>query len=136
MEGGAVMLEAETKPLKFTKEQQRQIQQDLINGILTYNEIQQKWGIKSHSLISLVNSGRMWRNEGLKYPLSIKSGRKFQNLRSWVESVQIDLRKSNLTLPQIARKYNKSIKTIEKINKGHSYCNKDYKYPLTSNRKK
>lgn len=130
------MLETKVTFLKFTKEQQRQIQQDLIDGHLTYNEIQQKWGIKSRSLISLVNSGRMWKNDNLKYPLSIKNGRKFQNLRTWVESVQIDLRKSNLTLSQIAQKYNKSIKTIEKINKGHSYHNKDYQYPLTSNRKK
>ena len=131
-----MMLEIKVAPFKFTKEQRRQIQQDLINGVLTYNEIQQKWGIKSRSLISLVNSGRMWKNDNLEYPLSVRNGRRFQNLRTWVEGVQIDLRKSNLTLSQIAQKYNKSVKTIEKINKGHSYRNKDYKYPLTSNRKK
>ena len=120
----------------FTKEDQRKIQQDLIDGKLTYKQIAQKWEIKSSGLISLINNGKIWKDENLEYPLSSRNCSRLHNFRTWVRPVQKDLMESNLTLKQIANKYDKSEDTIRKINKGHSYRNEDYKYPLTSNRKK
>lgn len=121
--------------VKFTREEQRLIQQDLIDGKLIYKEIAKKWGIKSLGLISLINNGSIWKNEELEYPLSSRNFSRLHNFRTWVRPVQNDLMSSNLTIAQIAKKYNKSYDTIRKINRGDSYHNTDYVYPLISNRK-
>lgn len=121
--------------VKFTREEQRLIQQDLIDGKLIYKEIAKKWGIKSLGLISLINNGSIWKNEELEYPLSSRNFSRLHNFRTWVRPVQEDLMTSNLTIAQIAKKYDKSYDTIRKINRGDSYHNNDYVYPLTSNRK-
>ena len=121
--------------VKFTREEQRLIQQDLIDGKLIYKEIAKKWGIKSLGLISLINNGSIWKNEELEYPLSSRNFSRLHNFRTWVRPVQNDLMSSNLTIAQIAKKYNKSYDTIRKINRGDSYYNSDYVYPLISNRK-
>ena len=122
--------------LIFTREEQRKIQQDLIDGELSYREIAKKWGIKSIGLISFINNGRIWKNEELEYPLSSRNSSRLHNFRSWVRPVQEDLMESTLTIKQIAEKYKKSTDTIRKINYGYSYHNDEYKYPLISNRKK
>lgn len=122
--------------VNFTREEQRLIQQDLIDGKLIYKEIAKKWKIKSLGLISLINNGKIWKNEELEYPLSSRNFSRLHNFRTWVKPVQKDLIESKLTIKQIAEKYNKSPETIKKINKGDSYHNNNYIYPLTSNRKK
>lgn len=122
--------------LKFTREEQAQIQQDIIDGELTYQQIADKWGIYSVGLISLINNGKRWKRDDLEYPLSTRNHSRLQNFRTWVRPVQNDLMNSNLKLTEIAKKYNKAYSTIKKINSGSSYYNKEYKYPLTLNRKK
>lgn len=120
----------------FSKEEQNQIRQEIIEGKLTYKEIANKWGIMSISLISMINNGKQWKDDSLEYPLSTRNNSKLHNFRTWVKFVQKDLMESNLKLTEIAEKYQKAYSTIKKINSGASYFNKDYKYPLTKNRKK
>ena len=122
----------DTLHLTFTKEEQKGIQQDLINGELSYKEIAEKWKIKSIKLISFINNGRIWKNEELEYPLSSRNNPRLHNFRFWVRPVQKDLMESTLTIKQIAEKHKKSTDTIRKINYGYSYHNDEYKYPLIS----
>ena len=122
--------------LTFTKEEQKGIQQDLINGELSYKEIAEKWKIKSIKLISFLNNGRIWKNAELEYPLSSRNNPRLHNFRFWVRPVQKDLMESTLTIKQIAEKHKKATSTIKKINQGYSYHNDEYKYPLISNRNK
>ena len=119
----------------FTKEEQRQIQEEIIKGEKTYKQIAQDWGIKNVSLISMINNGKIWKNDSLEYPLSTRNNSRLHNYRTWVRPIQQELIEGNLTIKQIAEKYNKSYSTVGKINSGHSYHNDNYKYPLISNRK-
>ena len=119
----------------FSRDAQKQIQEEIIKGDKTYKEIAQEWGIKSISLLSLVNNGKIWKDSSLEYPLSTRNNSRLHNYRTWVRPVQQELMNTNLTLKQIAKKYNKHYDTIKKINLGYSYHNNNYKYPLTSNRK-
>lgn len=120
--------------IKYSKEEQRQIQQDIIDG-LYYTDIQKKWNI-SMALISLINNGSVWNDSSLTYPLCIKGYSRVHNWNSWVKPVIQDLEQSNLSLKEIAEKYNKSYSTIKKINNGSSYRDENKKYPLTKYRQK
>ena len=122
--------------LKFNREEQTQIQQDIIDGELTYKEIAEKWGIYSIGLISQINNGKRWKRDDLEYPLSTRNNSRLHNYRDWVRPVQEDLINSDLKITEIAQKYNKAYSTIKKINYGNSYYDNKYQYPLTSNRKK
>lgn len=119
----------------FSSEEQKLIQEDLIKGEKTYKEIAQKWGIKNVSLISLINNGKIWKNDNLEYPLSTRNNSRLHNFRTWVRPMQNDLLNSNLSISEIAKKYNKCYDTVKKINDGMSYRNDNYVYPLIYNRK-
>ena len=84
----------------------------------------------------MINNGKIWKNDKLQYPLSIRGNSRLHNFNSWVKPVQKDLMEGNLRTTEIAKKYQKSYSTIKKINSGSSYYNENYQYPLTSNRKK
>ena len=55
-------------PLKVTQYEVYGIQQDLKDGILSLNEIGQKYGI-SYSEVYLINNGKHWHSEYETYPL-------------------------------------------------------------------
>ena len=120
----------------FTRQEQKEIQKELQEGKLTYIELAKKWNIKSVRMLSMINNGKIWKNDELQYPLSVRGNSRLHNFNSWVKPVQEDLMSSNLKITEIAQKYQKSYSTIKKINSGVSYYNKDYKYPLTINREK
>lgn len=117
---------------KYTRQQMKEIQEDIKNGML-YNDIHDKWNI-SNGLISLINNGQIWYNKDYIYPLSIRNNSRSQNANTWVKDVQNDLRTTNLSLKEIANKYQKAHSTIKKINSGASHRNNEYKYPLNKNK--
>ncbi len=120
----------------FTRQEQEEIQKELQEGKLTYTELAKKWNIKSVRMLSMINNGKIWKNDKLQYPLSIRGNSRLHNFNSWVKLVQKDLMESSLSQTEIAKKYQKSYSTIKKINSGSSYYNENYQYPLISNRKK
>lgn len=56
----------------------KQIQQDLIDNTLDYNAISQKYNI-DNSIVSRINTGRLFKNKSLNYPLRINN--KIDNIR-------------------------------------------------------
>lgn len=108
------------------------IKKDIISGMI-YKDISAKWNL-SMGMISLINNGKQWYEKEYQYPLSIRGNSRSQNAATWVKDVQKDLMSSKLLLTEIAKKYDKAYSTIKKINSGASHKNKEYKYPLTSNR--
>lgn len=117
---------------RFTKEEINQIKSDIIEGI-SYKTVAAKWDI-SMGMISLINNGKQWYEEKYSYPLRICNHSRTHNANTWVKDVQQDLLYSSLNMKEIAQKYQKAYSTIRKINSGSSHKNKNYKYPLTSNR--
>lgn len=125
---------ADISSRKYTHEEMKEIKQDIKSG-MKYVDIAQKWDT-TIGFISSINNGRVWKDSKETYPLIIKSCSRLHNYREWVKPVQQDLMNSNLTMQQIAEKYNKAYSTIKKINYGSSYREKQYLYPLTKNRMK
>lgn len=95
----------------ITKEQAKQIQQDLLNKV-SYKEISKKYSIIS-SYISMINQGNYFYDETLNYPLQkfYKKDEEYQELVSL-------LKYSDLTLKQISEKLNIGYSTVKKINAG------------------
>lgn len=112
----------------FSPEEQKAIQQEIIVGIF-YKEISKRHNI-SMGMLSLINNGSYWYNSELKYPLCVKGSSRKHNWENWVQDVIRDLKESKLTIKEVAKKYNKAISTIKKINYGSSYRQSDTKYPL------
>lgn len=117
---------------KFSLEEIHQIKADIISGMV-YKQVAEKWNL-SIGMISLINNGKQWYEEEYHYPLRYCNNSRAHSANTWVKDVQQDLLKSSLSMKKIAEKYNKAYSTIKKINNGASHKNKNYKYPLTSNR--
>ena len=115
-------------------EEINQIKEEIKKG-KDYKIIAQNFNI-SVGMVSMINNGKTWRDENETYPLVTKGSSRVHNLNSWVPLVKNDIINSNLTLKQIAEKYNKAESTIKKINQGYSYREPNTKYPLLKNRKK
>jgi len=119
--------------VKYTRQEMDEIRKEISEGKF-YKDIHEKWNI-SQGLLSLINNGKIWYDDKYTYPLSYRSTSRLQNRNTWVKEVQEDLINSNMSLKDIANKYNKAYSTIKKINTGSSHRNSNYKYPLTKNRK-
>ena len=117
--------------VKLTIQEQEQVKND-IKANKTYKEIADKWKI-SIGLVSMINNGKVWKDDDESYPLCTKGSSKLHN-KIWVKKVQKELINTNKTIKQIAKDYNKAYSTIKKINEGYSHKKPNYKYPLTSNR--
>ncbi len=68
------------KPTRVVIEEDivEQIQQDLMDNVLGYNDISQKYNI-DNSIVSRINTGRLFKNKNLNYPLRINN--KIDNIR-------------------------------------------------------
>ena len=104
------------------------IQQELINNKLTYQEISNKYNISIEYLSSL-NRGKSRYNKNFKYPLRINGNeRKDKQL---VNEVLYYLLYTINSIEEIARILNIDSDTIYKINKGtHFYCSENLNYPI------
>ena len=119
----------------------------LINHLELYiYEIASKYNISSEA-ISEINVGKRYYNEFLQYPLRQppkpkgpghginNHSAKFTSNQS-LNEVYMDLENNILSLEEIAKKYKVSYTTISKINRGITYTQKDYSYPIRKNKKK
>ena len=59
---------------------------------------------------------------------------KFSKSPETIESIQYDLKNSNLTYKQLSEKYNINQGTLVEINKGRSHFNSKLSYPLRNNK--
>ena len=129
---------------KLNETQINEIYQLLICDLDMYiYEIANKYNI-SPEAISDINNGRRYYNEFLQYPLRKKPIIKCEKGTNHhlalfneyeIEQIYTDLKKSDITLEQIANKYNCSYTTISKINRGLEYDKKDCTYPIRKDKK-
>ena len=122
---------------KLTEEQYQQVYQDLLDTQLSLQEIADKY--KMHlTAISRLNNGHTYFHSSIEYPIrkgkpkvaGINSGNsKFT--KEDIENIWFLLQfKPELTMRQIANNYNVASSTIQNINIGKTYINKDFHYPL------
>lgn len=122
---------------KLTEEQYQQVYQDLLDTQLSLQEIADKY--KMHlSAISHLNNGHTYFHSSIEYPIR-KSKPKVAGINSGnskftkedIENIWSLLQfKPELTMKQIADNYNVYPSTIQNINNGKTYINKDLHYPL------
>lgn len=122
---------------KLTEEQYQQVYQDLIDNKLSLQEIANKYGMHLTS-ISNLNNGHTYFHSSIEYPIrknkpavaGIKSGNsKFT--QEDLKEIWFLLRfKPELSMKQIAEKYQVYASTIQNINNGKTYINSKFSYPL------
>lgn len=99
----------------------------LANTNLSILEIAQQTNY-SDSSIRRINSGLLWYDENIVYPIRIENTALFKKER--MENIVYDLLNSNLTQKEIADKYNVSRTTITAINRGQNFHQDDIDYPI------
>lgn len=122
---------------KLTEEQYQQVYKDLIDNKLSLQEIADKYEMHLSSL-SRLNNGHTYFHSTIDYPIrktkpkvaGINSGNsKFS--QQDIEDIWILLQfHPELSMKQIADKYNVYVSTIQNINQGKTYINSNLTYPL------
>lgn len=131
---------------KLNKKTLSEVYDLLINHTELYiYEIASKYNISAEA-ISEINLGKRYYNEFLTYPLREppkpkgpgsginNPSAKFTSNQS-LKEIYKDLEDSILSLEEIAKKYNVSYTTISKINRGITYFQKNYSYPIRKKKK-
>lgn len=113
---------------KFSQKEIREIKNRIKSGEI-YSSIQKDFNIKSAGFLSMINTGKYFYSDEDTYPLCNKGCRKQDN-EEWVNGIIFDIINSNLSLSQIAKKWNKSYSTVKNINAGRSHKKEELKYPL------
>ena len=113
---------------KFSQKEIRTIK-DRIKSGEKYASIQKDFGIKSAGFLSMINTGKYFYSDEDIYPLCNKGCRKQDN-EIWVNGIIEDILKTNMSLSNIAKKWNKSYVTVKNINAGRSHKKDTLKYPL------
>ena len=113
---------------KFSQKEIRTIK-DRIKSGEKYASIQKDFGIKSAGFLSMINTGKYFYSDEDIYPLCNKGCRKQDN-EIWVNGIIEDILKTNMSLSNIAKKWNKSYATVKNINAGRSHKKDNLKYPL------
>lgn len=125
---------------KFDKEQINEIYDLLINHNELYiYQIAEQYNVNK-DIISSINTGKHYFNPNFTYllrkPPKPNIGKGTHNHLAKFDEKQINgiydllINHNEKSLEQIAKEYNVSYTTISKINRGLSYTQKDYKYPL------
>lgn len=122
---------------KLTEEQYQQVYKDLIDNKLSLQEITDKYEMNLSSL-SRLNNGHTYFHSTIDYPIrktkpkvaGINSGNsKFS--QQDIENIWILLQfHPELSMKQIADRYNVNTSTIQNINQGKTYINSNLTYPL------
>lgn len=113
---------------KFSQKEIREIKNRIKSGEI-YSSIQKDFNIKSAGFLSMINTGKYFYSDEDTYPLCNKGCRKQDN-EVWVNGIIFDIINSNLSLSQIAGKWNKSYSTVKNINAGRSHKKEELQYPL------
>lgn len=99
----------------------------LANTKLSISEIAKQTNY-SDSSIRRINSGLLWYDENIIYPIRFENTALFKKER--MENIIYDLLNSNLTQKEIAIKYNVSRTTITAINRGQNFHQNNIDYPI------
>ena len=122
---------------KLTQEQFQQVYKDLIENKLSIQEIANKYEMNISS-ISRLNNGVTYFHSNINYPIrkekpgvaGTNSGNsKFseEDINNIYNLLRFQL---NLSMKQIAEQYHVYASTIQNINNGKTYYNKELSYPL------
>lgn len=116
----------------ISKEKWEKIVLLLQDSQLTMKEIAKKFNI-SATLLYRINSGKSYYDEALKYPI------RFYHQNNKLKNTDIDdiyflLKKTYLYIDDIAKMYNVSSSTINKINRGESHYRENIEYPIRKGR--
>ena len=112
----------------YSNEQIANVQQALIDNVLSFQEISEKYDI-SVNYLSLINRGITRHNNNFSYPLrSHTNQRKDEEI---INSISFYLLYTTNSIEQISKLLNINSNTIYKVNKGeHFYSNPDLSYPI------
>ncbi len=81
-----------------------------------------------YSTIKRINSGKLWHNEKLAYPLRKETSREYQKERAL--NIIHDLMYTDLSQYKIAEKYGCARSTVTAINSGKNNRQENIKYPI------
>lgn len=113
---------------KYSDKIIEEIQKELINNNLSYEQISKKYNI-SIEYLSQLNRGIARYNKNLTYPLRINGNERKNN--DVINEISYFLLYTTNTIEEISNKLNVHSKTVYKVNKGeHLYCNEDITYPI------
>ena len=126
---------------KLNEQQIQEVYNKLINEKTKFiYQIAAEYNI-SPEAISDINNGRRYFNEFLNYPLrseqyipkvekGIKNHLAKFKTQEEINKIYDELKNSNLTLRELANKYNICYTTISKINRGLEYQKENFDYPI------
>lgn len=107
---------------------------DLIENKKYIKDIAEEYGVSS-SYVSDLNAGKYRKFPELIYPL-----RKSENItkdEKIIKDICYDLINTYESAGRLAKKYNVSVRVIDKVNSGkHKFCNKVLNYPIRSENSK
>lgn len=82
---------------KLTDLQVREIYEEIRKGDLKFNEIEKKWGLPA-AYASQLNSGLIYRQMGVEYPIRVKSKKKVKKTNETLEYIaQLEAKIESLT---------------------------------------
>lgn len=116
-------------PLKqciLTKSQLDRLTYDLKYSNYTYVQLSKIYNI-SVNQVKAINSGTSWHRDYIDYPLRQMV---FSGKNEIIEQIQKDLLSTNINFADLAKKYNCSKNTIQRINSGETHRNSKLLYPL------
>lgn len=117
---------------KLTQEEVISIIEDLKNTNLTYEELAQKYKLKTAQSIRNINKGITYKQNNYNYPIRLDRNTKAQlDARAIIK----DLKETTLTMKEIAKKYNCSQVKVSNINTGDRVRFEDETYPIRPTRK-
>lgn len=110
----------------------KQIQNMFINGY-ALDDICDKFPLVTRGQINKINTGAVWYDELLNYPLKKDNDNEIGT--EIANSIIYDLLNTNITQREIAKKYGISRTCVTAINNGdvQKYYNESYTYPLRQN---
>jgi Trp operon repressor len=117
---------------KLTQQEAISIIEDLKNTNLTYEELANKYNLKTAQSIRDINKGITYKQDNYNYPIRLD-----RNTKAKLDARAIikDLKETSLTMEEIAKKYNCSHTKISNINTGDRVKFDDENYPIRPTRK-
>lgn len=79
-------------------------------------------------MIKAINEGKSYRQNNLKYPLTIETGNKLKEAD--IVAIKSFLEHDDLTIIDIAKTFQVNKQAIEKINQGEAHFHQTWDYPL------
>lgn len=102
---------------------------DLKNTNIYMKDLSKKYKV-SQSVITNINTGKRYFDETLEYPIRKKNKSRMLNFSQKDLLLIKTMLQNNISMEEIAKQMGCSRKTISNINKGVSYVNSDWNYPI------